>query len=56
MLSKTRTNSMYLNSAARARGARDQSPKRKEILQSNYSFFILFCKAGQNSKKQILAI
>ncbi len=35
MFSKTRTNGMYSNSAARARGARVQSPKREEILRWN---------------------
>ncbi len=33
MFSKTRTNGMYSNSAARARSARVQSPKREEILR-----------------------
>ncbi len=35
MLSKTRTNGMYSNSAAWARGTRVQSPKREEILRWN---------------------
>ncbi len=33
MFSKTHTNGMYSNSAARARGARVQSPKLEEILR-----------------------
>ncbi len=35
MFSNTRMNCMYSNSAARARGARVQSPKREEILRWN---------------------
>ncbi len=43
MFSKARTNGMYSNSAARARGARVQSPKREEILHWNtYSSFAHF--------------
>ncbi len=43
MFSKTRTNGMYSNSAARARGTRVQSPKREEILRWNtYSSFANF--------------
>ncbi len=33
MFSKTRTNGMYSNSTARARGARVQSSNREEILR-----------------------
>ncbi len=43
MFSETRTNGMYSNSAARARGTRFQSPKHKEILCWNtYSLFAYF--------------
>ncbi len=38
MFSKTRTNGMYSNSAARARGARVQSPKREEIPVQKHKF------------------
>ncbi len=44
MFSKTRTNGMYSNSAARARGTRVQSPKREQILRWNiiYNFLLIF--------------
>ncbi len=49
MFSKTRTNGMYSNSAAWARGTRVQSPKREEILRWNtYSSFANF----ENSEKK----
>ncbi len=49
MFSKTRMNCMYSNSAARARGARFQSPKREELLRWNtvthhLLIFIIFLK------------
>ncbi len=50
MFSETRTNGMYSNSAAQARGTRVQSPKREEILRWNtYSSFANF----ENSEKNI---
>ncbi len=43
LFSKTRTNGMYSNSAARACGTRVQSPKREQILRWNpYSSFAHF--------------
>ncbi len=42
MFSKTRTDGMYSNSAARARGTRIQSPKSEENLRLKHSSFAHF--------------